>query len=510
MNLNDQPGRFRSLKTWLPALPLTALLTAVLWFLHANSTIAAIVYLVAIVWFATLTRPALSVSVAVLSSLAFDYFFLEPRYSITINGVQDWLAMVSYVAACIVVSRVAERARRQTRNAEMRRADVERLYTLSLEMMLHEDAQRLVHDLPRLVEKNFALTSVILYVNETSQLYSAGLPSLAADEAHTLRLSLQALAATSEPLMEPAAVSPADLGHGYQSTNLAFGITSIGTLAWKPATLSREVATAVASQVAVAITRAHAIESSARLEAARNTDRLRASLIDSLTHELRTPLTAIRAAVTTLASPRGDHPLDEEIRSELLMIIDEESARLDILIGEAMEMAEIDADAIRVIPEQVRPRTLFEQVAEQARPLLGHHRVSISVEQPEEPVWLDPRLLSRVLRHLLENAARYTPPGSRIALCSRLLPTAIELRVEDNGPGIDPLDLPHIFKKFYRGKHPDTKAKGTGMGLAISRAILTAHGGTIQAESNPGHGTTFRITLPTSDKSIAAQPASNR
>ncbi len=473
--------------------------------LHARASASGIVFLVLIVWFASVTGPALSLFLALLSALLFDFFFLEPLYSINISGFQDWLAMLSYVAACVVVSRVAERARRQTLNAEMRRADVERLYALSLEMMLHEDAQRLVHDIPRLVEKNFALGSVLLYVKEDDQFYAASQPALTPEDSKNLHQLLRTSCSAAESQAEASTVSPVQSPEGYVSTSLAFGMNTIGTLAWKPATLSREVATSVASQVAVAITRAHAIESSARLEAARNTDRLRASLIDSLTHELRTPLTAIRAAVTTLASTDNRQALDEEVRAEFVSIIDEESSRLDALIGEAMQMAEIDANAIQVAPEQVRLRTLFEQAIEQSQPLLRSHRVSIAVEEPDDPVWLDPRLLSRVLRHLLENAARYTPPGTRITLRSHHLAAGIELSVEDNGPGIDPIDLPHIFEKFYRGRHSQSKVKGSGMGLSIARAILTAHGGYLMADSIPGKGTTFRITLPTIDKGSAQQ-----
>ncbi|MGB7986196.1 MAG: ATP-binding protein, partial [Terracidiphilus sp.] len=110
--------------------------------------------------------------------------------------------------------------------------------------------------------------------------------------------------------------------------------------------------------------------------------------------------------------------------------------------------------------------------------------------------WFDPHLLSRVLRHLLENAARFTPPGGRILLSSRRVAGRLEFAVEDDGPGIDSVDLPFIFDKFYRGKKRVGKSKGTGMGLAISRAILIAHGGGIQADSPPGKGACLRFWVP--------------
>jgi two-component system sensor histidine kinase KdpD len=118
----------------------------------------------------------------------------------------------------------------------------------------------------------------------------------------------------------------------------------------------------------------------------------------------------------------------------------------------------------------------------------------VQVEEPDELVLFDPHLLGRVLRHLLENAARYCPNGSRIVLRSRRANDRLELSVEDNGRGIDPVDLPLIFEKFYRGNK--STGKGTGMGLAIARAILTAHGGGIDVTSSPQQGTTFRFWVP--------------
>jgi two-component system sensor histidine kinase KdpD len=125
--------------------------------------------------------------------------------------------------------------------------------------------------------------------------------------------------------------------------------------------------------------------------------------------------------------------------------------------------------------------------------------VSIAVEEmenPDEPAWFDPHLLGRVLRHLLENAASYTPAGSRILLSSRRAGDRLEFLVEDNGPGIDALDLPLIFEKFYRGKKGEIAGKGSGMGLAITRAILAAHGGGIEVSSVPGNGASFRFWVP--------------
>jgi two-component system sensor histidine kinase KdpD len=275
------------------------------------------------------------------------------------------------------------------------------------------------------------------------------------------------------------------------------GLRPVGALGWRPARLSREVATAVSAQVAIVLARSIAIEASARMEAAREGERLRAALIDSLTHELRTPLTSIRAAATTLVEAKG---LDDESRLDLAMIVDEEASRLDALIGEAVEMAEIDANVVQVHLVPQHPRALLDQAVEESRVALAPHKITINVHEPDDPAWFDPHLLGRVLRHLLENAARFTPPGGRITLSSSREADRLGFRVDDNGPGIDSHDLPLIFEKFYRGKKSASGGKGTGMGLAISRAILAAHGGGIEAVSAPRQGASFRFWVPLVEK----------
>jgi two-component system, OmpR family, sensor histidine kinase KdpD len=483
---------------WLGATLATLGISTFLVLIHADSGTAGIVYLALVVWFATVAGRAVSIYLAVIAAILFDFYFVEPRFSLNIAGFHSWLSMTAFIVSCVVVSRVAERAMRQTHQADQRREDVERLYALNQEMMLHGDSSDLVREIPRLVEQNFALESVLLYVRLEDQLYGSIPPT-----PPTVAAALRTISASTE--MDTGQLE------GYAAMNLVFGMNSVGTLAWKPVTLSREVAASVAAQVAIVITRAHAIEASGRLEAARSTDRLRTALIDSLTHELRTPLTAIRAAATTLLDGYG---LDDASRRELAMIVDEESSRLDSLIGEAMEIAEIESDGIRVRPEPIQLETFLEQAVEQSHGDLASHRVTIDSEVAagalDGPVWFDPHLAGRALRHLLENAAHHTPAGSRILLRSRRLPGEIEFLVQDDGPGIDAKDLPLIFEKFYRGKNRGANAKGSGMGLAITRALLTAHGGSIEVESAPGRGTTFRLLIPTTEKSPDAEAAAVR
>jgi two-component system sensor histidine kinase KdpD len=487
MKIMDGLSESRGFLHWIVGTLMAAIATLLMVWLGANSTTAGMVFLVLVVWVSAQAGIRLSLYVTLLCAVAFDYYFLPPVGTLRLVGIQAWVAMISFLLSCAVVGRVAERARGQARQAEQRREDLERLYELSQEMMVQEDAAGLIRDLPRLIARIFSLDGVVLYIRDQDQFYSS-----TSDLPMSIQASLRAMTLGQNPTQ----IIPG----AFTARTLMMGLRPVGTLGLRPDTLSREVATAISAQVAIALTRATAIEVSARLEATQETDRLRAALIDSLTHELRTPLTAIRAAATTLVEGEG---LDEAGRLELAAIVDEESSRLDGLIGEAVEMAEIDANVVQVRPVPHHPRALFDQAVEESRHALAAHRVVIAVDDPgnpDKPAWFDPHLLGRVLRHLLENAARHTPSGGRILLGSRRNGDRLEFRVEDDGEGIDVADQPFIFDKFYRGKKGTGKGKGTGMGLAICRAILAAHGGGIEVESAPGHGACLRFWVPLVEK----------
>ena len=471
---------------WVVATVLMAATTAGLELLHANSTTAGMVFLALLVWVATQAGIRISLYVAALCAISFDFFFLLPFHTLFLAGAQQWIEMLTFAASCLVVSRVAETARRQTRQAEQRRRDVEQLYELSQELMLYEDANGLLRELPRLIARIFLLRDVILYVCARDQFYAS-----ATDLPMSIQASLRAMTQGQNPTL----VIPGD----FTARPLMLGLRPVGALAWRPAEISREVAAAVSAQVATVIARSIAIEASARAEAARESERLRTALTDSLTHELRTPLTSIRAAATTLLQSGG---LDEEGRNDLVSIIDEESARLDVLIGEAVEMAEIDTNSVDVRMAPHHPAALLEEAVEKSRKALAGHKVAV-IQNPDETdqsAWFDAHLLGRVLRHLLENAGAHTPAGTQISLSYHHVGDRLEFTLSDKGPGIDAEDLPMIFEKFYRGKNTSSARKGSGMGLAIARAILIAHGGGIEAASESGKGATFRFWVPLVEK----------
>ncbi|MGC1423654.1 MAG: ATP-binding protein [Terracidiphilus sp.] len=487
MELKPKPYHYVQ---WLGATLAAVLTTVGLAIAGARATTAGMVFLVVVVVTATQAGLAISLYSALLCAISFDFFFLPPIHTFTLAGPQEWVSITTFAVSSLVAGRVAERARIQKEQAEQRREDVERLYLLSQEMMLHEDSAGLIRALPALVARIFSLEGVVLYVQDRDQFVAT-----VAELAELFKANLREVTGGAH-----TTIAQQD---GFEAHALMVGMRAVGAMAWRPANLSREVATAVSAQVGIALTRAMAIEATARSEASRESDRLRTALIDSLTHELRTPLTSIRAAATTLTQDEG---LDAPLRRELATVVDEESAYLDALIGEAVEMAELDARVLKVQAEQRHTRTLLEHAVEESHKVLGRHQVILMVQEPDRPVWFDARLLSRVFRHLIENAATYSPPESRIVLRSRRVDGRLEFEVEDSGPGIDKIDMPHIFEKFYRGKKRANFGKGTGMGLAIARAIMLAHGGGISVESNREHGSTFRFWVPLVDQQAAEMP----
>jgi two-component system sensor histidine kinase KdpD len=280
---------------------------------------------------------------------------------------------------------------------------------------------------------------------------------------------------------------------GCQVIPLTLGMRSLGVLAVTDGGYSPQIYEAMGSLVAIALERAATVERSSRLEASREGERLRSALLDSVTHDLRTPLTAIRAAATTMVSQPD---LPETERADLAAVVDEESARLDRLIGQAVEMAQLDAAAVQINARPQDVRELIETTVEEMRPLLRNRPVEVEVAADVSKAPMDRALVYRVLRHLMENATRYSPAGSPIEIHAVKDEYRLLVTVADRGPGIDPGEQPFVFDKFFRGKKQRSQVAGTGMGLAIAKAILEAHGGGIELRSEAGKGTRFTFWLP--------------
>ncbi|MCU1327379.1 MAG: integral rane sensor signal transduction histidine kinase, partial [Bryobacterales bacterium] len=269
------------------------------------------------------------------------------------------------------------------------------------------------------------------------------------------------------------------------------GTHIIGSLATDPAKLSRAVRESVASLLAINYERAAALDRATAAEAARRNEEFKSSLLDALAHDLKTPLTAIRTCVTRLVTIP---PRTEEVRQELLSIIDHESVRLEATITEAVELARIESRSLRLEKERIEVHELAEAAVAAVRDeATERYRFRVDAGLILEA---DRELMRRALTQVIENARKYSPPASIIEVESFAEGGQLVLRVLDRGPGIAAEELDRVFDKFYRGKRTKDKVEGTGMGLSIARGIVEAHGGSIHAERRPDGGTAIVIQMP--------------
>ncbi|HXE89583.1 MAG TPA: ATP-binding protein [Terriglobales bacterium] len=246
-----------------------------------------------------------------------------------------------------------------------------------------------------------------------------------------------------------------------------------------------------------------AFDRASHAEALRQSEQLKSALLDAVTHDLRTPLTSIKASVTTLLQ-EGRAPregLKSEGRRELLQVINEEADRLNHFIEGLVEMARIEAGDIAARRVWSTTEEIVKAALGRAEPLLREHRVEVGVEGGTPPLRVEPRAIAQVIFTLLENASQYAPPGTRIQVQVKKSASGVEFAVEDEGPGIPETQRERVFEKFYRASAAERagagRPGGIGMGLAIARGIVHAHGGVIRAEpARAGTGTRVVFMLP--------------
>jgi two-component system sensor histidine kinase KdpD len=448
--------------------------------LPVNQTTVALSFLMLVLVTASRWRLTYSVFLSLLCTVLYNFYFLPPIGQLTIADRRNWIALAAFLCASFLVSHLSDREHRHAEASEARRREVELLYEFSQQLLLQEDFRSVARATPSVVAAVFGFSAVALYVRDDDAAYYS-------DPQNELLPVVDLKLASSQA---EAGVVERD---GIRIIPLSLGMRSPGALAVTDAHFSPQIYEAIGSLVAIALERAAALERSSRLEAWREGERLRSALLDSVTHDLRTPLTAIRAAATTLASAPD---LPESARTELVAVVDEESARLNRLIGQAVEMVQLDAAAVQINPEPQNVRELIEMTVEEMRPVLRDRPIELEIAADLPRISMDRSLVHRVLRHILENAARYSPAGSAITIGASRRDQRLLITVADRGPGIDVSEQPFVFDKFFRGRKQKSQVGGTGMGLAIARAIVEAHGGGIELASRAGEGTRFTFWLP--------------
>jgi two-component system, OmpR family, sensor histidine kinase KdpD len=461
-----------------------------------NATTMALSFLLVVL----LTAASGGIGPAILASiggmLCFNFFFLPPVGTFTIHDPQNWVALFAFLLTAIIASQLSSAARKRAREAEKSREEVWKLYQLSRAIIITPDPETAVSAVSRQVREAFEIASCKVFTPDKSgRLRMQAAASLAPELGISQEL-LQEAFEKGELRIDPAQCST--------YAPLKVGVRVTGVLCLTSGTMATETIEAISGLVALALERARFLKELSRTEVLKQSDQLKSALLASVSHDLRTPLTSIRAAVDNLLEKNFDW--NQSAVREFHLIISEEVKRLTKLVQNLLEMARIEAGELHPLKRWGSVSEIIGNAMDRCGSVLASQRVVLDLAADLPLVKVDSQLVAEVLTNLIDNAAKYSLAGSGILIGATIQDNQLAMVVTDHGPGIPSEELPRIFERFYRGRSPENRREGTGMGLAISRGIIEAHGGRIWAESVAGKGTSLRFTIPVEHK-LATQPA---
>lgn len=439
------------------AVGLVAIATAIGNTLDVDLTAAALLLLVAVMLATLLGRVASAVAI-VTGFFALNYFFTAPRDSLDVQKGDDLVALLAFAAAAAVLGWTVSRLDALRHTSEQRERETQIRLDLTTRLLSGEDPDHVIEGVAEAMVNLFALAACTVRVGDVAT--NVTRPGRAG--AHTVvqigALEVDAVAGDRE-------LTRAD----------------------------RALLEALVAGLATAVDRLRLESEMREARIAAQVGRTRSGFLSAVTHNLRTPLASIKAAASTLRSPRSR--LDDADRAELLDTIYDETERLERLVTNILELSRIRAGALEVHRQQVALADLAQAAVRRLRPLARAHRVRLDIGREVPDVEVDVEMMEQVFGNLLENALRYAPPGSEILVAAACGRDGIEVRVADHGPGVPETEREHIFEEFVRvDARPDST--GTGLGLAIVRSLVTAHGGRVWCEETDGGGATFGFTLP--------------
>jgi two-component system sensor histidine kinase KdpD len=457
-----------------------------------------LVFLTAVVGIAVRYGLWPSLLATVASSLCYNFFFLPPIYTFTITDPTNLAAFVFFTIVAVVVSHFAARGRTRTVAAHERVRSVELLYAFSRKLAGVGTLDDVLWATAYQTALMLKVRVVLLLPENGSIVVKAGYPPEdMLDEADIAAAKWawennRPAGRGSDTL--PGAKRlflPIRTGRG------AIGIVGIDSD--KPGPLltpdQRRLLDALIDQAALAIERVYLVEDVDRAKRTIETDRLRSALLTSISHDLKTPLAAVLAAAGTLRDLSS--ALSDTEKADLLATVIDESERLNRFIANLLDMTRLESGAI--VPNTA-PHDLGEIVGSALRRagrILARHRVELELASELPMLDVDAVLFEQVLFNLLDNAAKYSPEGTTIRVRSWRDGGSVCLQILDEGDGIPPADLEHIFDKFYRAEKGDQVRAGTGLGLAISRGFIEAMHGTITAANRSDRsGAVFAVRLP--------------
>jgi two-component system sensor histidine kinase KdpD len=444
-----------------------------------------------------------SLFASLLSALAYNFFFMPPLYTFTIADPANVLSLVFFFAVATLVSNLTGRAREQAVTLRQQARTTNDLYSFSRKLAasaaLGDLLQAAVDQIARMLDVSAVVLMPALAGGKTELKIEAANPAAQS-------LDGRELAAAHWTLNngKPSGRDTDTLPGGKflfipiktaREVTAVLGVTSSTGDTSLLSPRQRRLLNALIDQTAVAIER---VQLAGDIDAARlqaETERLRSALLASLSHDLRTPLASILGAITSL---RGyDQLYTDAEREELLATAQAETERLNRFVGNLLDMTKLQSGVITPKLAPLDLGDLIGIVLRRAETLLHNHRVVTSIDPDFPELHLDHTLLEQVLFNLLDNAAKFAPPGTAIEVAAKRDQEGVILTVTDEGPGIPPDDLDHVFDKFYRANAGDRQRAGTGLGLSICRGMLEAMGGTIRAVNRADRsGAMLIVTLP--------------
>jgi two-component system sensor histidine kinase KdpD len=445
--------------------------------LHVNNTTVALTLLLAILAISARWGLAEATVASVVAVLGFNFYFLPPVGTFTIQETQNWVAFVAFLVTAVTASQLSAHARRRTAEAEARRLEVERLYQLVQGTMLTGNARKTIREFLQKVLQVYGGEAAAFYYRPTEEIFRTG-PESEPISDHDLQAAAE---------VEDVTV---DAARALATAPVRLGVRPLGSMALLGALPSRQSIRAIVNLMAITVEKARALEEASHAEAARQSEGLKSALLDSLAHDIKTPLTSIKAAVTSLLGSAAAADL------ELLTIINEEADRLNELVAEVIAMARIEAGKLHLEKQAISAVELISGVMAEFAAALKGRAVTVNVPRDLPEAEGDPEFVQQVIKQILGNALKYSPAGSPLVISAARNGAKIVVGVADRGPGIEENERVRIFDKFFRGRQHRFETQGTGMGLAIAKGIVEAHGERIWVESERGQGSAFYFSLP--------------
>jgi len=426
------------------------------------------------------------VSVAA-SFLVFDILFIRPYYSLTVDTSQDGVALAVYALVMVLVARLVSSLDRARNDSRARAANAGHLFALS-ELLIADNAlPDLGTSIVEQVRESFGFSGVALLLS-----IDVRLDVVASSGASISDVELEQLRPGARtPVPVPLSTSPS----GEEVTVLALSAFGrpVGLLVvkGKPAEREmRELLPTFANHLALALERAQLHERARKAEMLEEIDRLRRALVGAVSHDLRTPLATIKVASSTLLESADT--LSKSDSTELHSLIDAQADRLTRLVTNLLDMTRLEAGVLEIRKERWSALDLVTEVVAGLRPSLKERKIEFELPDELPVLVVDHLLIGQVLANLLDNANRHGPPGTPVTVAGDLDGDCVILAVQDEGPGVPEAEREAVFESFVRF---DTGGRA-GLGLALSKTFVEAHGGRIWVEPTPRGGASFKFTLP--------------